>query len=55
MEAGIFGHFDEVEELEMSAFDQLFIFDDGKAFTWAEKTMFSLALRQQYQWFSPVC
>ena len=49
MEAGIFGRFDEVEELEMSAFDQLFIFYDGKAFTWAEKTMFSLALRQQCQ------
>lgn len=28
MEAGIFGRFDE-----MSALDQLFIFDDGKAFT----------------------
>ena len=39
MEAGTFGRFDEVEELEMSAFDQLFNFDDGKASTWAEKTM----------------
>ena len=28
MEGGIFGRFDE-----MSALDQLFIFDDGKAFT----------------------
>ena len=33
-EAGIFGRFDEVEEIEMSAFGlQLFIFDDCKAFT----------------------